>query len=471
MNLLKYNIIIYMYKHLKLTCKKFEECADIDVIKTVETWYGKNNIPLLENTGNISENIKKYKDKLIQNTTTIKAFRGMNNTIIKIINTIFRSNVILHKDNANEKYQLYNISSLYTYYIPFIYLSVTLTYFNNFKSLTDLKDNNIIKNWGNTYIYIFLIYSIISLIIIIIGLYKIFKCLNDTISKYYIYLGIYAIIYIIINNIFIPLLIENLKFEGIVKKIGVMIGITIVTLIFIIMTVIYYIKERILDDKLLIEDSLYFSLYNKYIKNIIKMITTILLLSSIIINISSKGFEFVNTIGMGILYCVYAFIFYINIYGIIENNNYDKIGIYSILFIILFFIFIIFVIYEMVNNLEKVCIKINNKDKLTDKDKDRLNPIKNISTIIVSSILIVLFFYLFGKIYNNDNWDFYKYNFFISYALYFIITLTSPLYTIKYSTSIHYVLLIIVSIIQIRWIWVFIKTIYCFIISIFKSLV
>lgn len=461
-----------MYKHLKLTCKKFEECADIDIIRSVERWYGKNNIPLLENTGNIGENINKYKDKLIQNTTTIKAFRGINNIIIKIINVIFRSNIILHKDNANEKYQLYNISSLYSYYIPFIYLSITLTYFNNFKSLINLQDNKIINNWDNTYINIFIIYSIISLIIIFIGIYKIYKCLNNSINRYYIYLAVYAIIYIIINNIFIPSLIENLEFEGIVKKISIITAMTIITLIFIIMTVIYYIKERILDDKLLIEDSMYFILFDKYIKEIIKIMTTILLATIIIVNISSQGLEFINTIGMFILYAIYGFVFYIHIYGIIENNNYDKIGMYTILFIILFGIFGIYMLNGMVNSLEKSCIKLDiSGETLTQMEQDKLDPIKNISTIIVSSILIVLFFYLFGMIYNDYNWDTDKYKFFLFYALYFIITLTSPMYTIKYSTTIHYVLLFIVSIIQIKWVWKFVKTIFCIIISFFKSLI
>ena len=459
-----------MYRQLKTTCKRFEECGDIDIIDKVENWYGMSNIPLLENTGNIRENINKYKTKNVQDTSSIKAFRSFIQLIINIINKIVKEKINLQKDTVNEKFKLYNLSSIFSYYVPLIYIFIKLYFFSNFKFLIELKNNDIIKKWGNNYIYVFLVFCIITVIVICRGIYKIYICLNRSYSKYYIYLAIYAVVLIIINNIALPSFLDNLNINNKIKIIIMIIISLLVTVIFIVLTIIYYIKDRIVDDKFLIEDSLYFTLYNRYIRNILQIITTLLLLTTLIIKFAGNGFEYIYTVGMAVLYIIYMFVFYIHIYGVIEGDNYDRIGLYTIIFIMMLIFVTILFFYEIIKNLTTVCNKFEENKQLTQKDMDKLSPFKVIKTIIVSVVLLLLFLYLFGNIYTNDNWDMNKYKFYIFYVLYTVIMATSSLYTIKYSTDIHKFLWVVISLIQIKWVYKFIIFIWCLIKSFFKSL-
>ena len=104
----------------------------------------------------------------------------------KMVNKLTNSNIEI-EDSIYQKYELYNINEMIYYYSPFIYLSFVLLYFNDFKSLINIKENLVIKKCPNPYIYMFLIFCIISVILIANGLYKIYKCLNDSLDKFICY--------------------------------------------------------------------------------------------------------------------------------------------------------------------------------------------------------------------------------------------------------------------------------------------
>ena len=464
-------------QYLKKTCSLYESCSHIDIKAEVEEWYGSNNIPLLENTGKVNENIEKYKDKPIQKTSIMSSFYFFVKLLIKMVNKLTNSNIEIEEDSIYQKYELYNINEMIYYYSPFIYLSFVLLYFNDFKSLINIKENLVIKKCPNPYIYMFLIFCIISVILIANGLYKIYKCLNDSLDKFYMLLVLYGIIYVIFINIILPLFINNIDigFDKKIKVVPNIIFTIIVSIIFIVITLFTFIKKRIITGKIALKDSVYFALYNKYIKNIIILLVTILLVTSIIIKITNLlgNQTFFTDAFLGIAYFIYIIVFYVNIYSVINGNNYNKFGLYSILLIILIMFVVTYFIYDMVNNLKKVCeYKIEGENSLeedTENEKfadETLNPVEVIKTTIVNILLLLFSIYLFGMIYTPQNWESNRYKFYFMYSFYTIIIFTASLYTIKNSTTIFTIIWFIITAIQFKYVCKLLKFIFC----IFKSL-
>ena len=116
----------------------------------------------------------------------------------------------------------------------------------------------------------------------------------------------------------------------------------------------------------------------------------------------------------------------------------------------------------MVQNLKEIC---NTKDSVKE-----VNPIKMLITIFVNVILIILSIFLFGMVYNNNNWEQNKYNFYALFIIFTIIVFSSRLYTLQNSTSMFYFIWFIITCVQYKNVWKLIKLIICFIYELFSNL-
>lgn len=454
-----------MSKYLKTSCNLYNHCEGIDIIETVSNWYGFNNIPITEKQHDIESSIKKYKMKPIQKQSSLKFLSIILFYLEKIINKMFKSDIDTNSQGLYEKYKLYNIISNFWYYLPMYYLSNVLLYFNNFESLVNIKDNEIIKNFPRNLLLIFFGFIIVCILFLINGFRKIFICLNKNYDPYYIFSTLYMILYIIIVNVIAPLFVNNLiQEESSTRKIimSVISGISII--LFIIISTISYISQRLgLKSNILVQDSLYYTIFNKYISKTLNMIITMLLISSFCVKIFGQTGKFFTTMSLGTLYFIYFLIFYVHIYKLVEGNNYNKIGIYTILLVVFLALFCIFFLYEMVINLEEVC-------ETPDSSEEPASAMTMFLTIFTNIILIVISVYLFGKVYNKENWDSLKYNFYVLFIIYTVIILTSPKYTIKNSTTIYYFILFIIMLIQHRGIWRLFKFLFCLIYGLFVKM-
>lgn len=453
-----------MTKYLKTTCNLFNHCEGIDINKKISNWYGLHNIPITESQNNIEKSIEKYKMKPIQKHSTLHYSSSMFHFMVKIINKIFNLNIDFNSGGLYEKYKIYNIISNFWYYVPLYYLSNVLLYFNNYKSLLNIKDNDVISYFPNNLLYIFLGFIMVTIIFLISGFHKIFICLNEKYDAYYIFSVLYMILYIVIVNFIAPLFVNNIiQEESLTRKI-IMSSISgIMVVLFIIISTISYIIQRLgLNSNITIQDSLYFTIFKKYISKTINLIITMLFISSICIKIFGKNGGFFTTMFLGATYFIYFLIYYLHIYKLLEGNNYNKIGLYTILLIVFLTIFCIFFSYEMVLNLENVC-------ESEDPDATPTSPITMLLTIFTHIILIVMSVYLFGMVYHKGNWDILKYNFYALFIIYTLIILTSSTYTIKNSTNVYYLIWMIISAVQHRGVWRLFKFFFCIIYELFTK--
>ena len=455
-----------MSKYLKKTCDLYTHCGDIKIGQIVNHWYGLHNIPITEKPSLIEENIEKYRSKPIQGKTSLFVLEKILLLTVKVINRVFNTNIEFNSKGLYEKYKIYNVISYFCHFIPIYYLSYVLMYLNDFKSLIYIKDNNVIANWPNNLLLIFIGFCIITFLFIINGFFKIYKCLDNSFDLYYIFGLLYIIVYIVIVNVVLPLFINNLIQTDSTQRKSILFGLSVIIMIvFMVLTVITYIYQRFkIDRSLIIKDSLYYTIFTKYISKTFNLIITMLLISSICIKIlnSSGGGSFFVSLFLGIVYFIYFLIFYVHIYGLLEGNNYNKIGLYTILLVVFLTFFCIFFLYEMVQNLKEVCDS-------KDKTEQPASPMTMILTILTNIILIVLSVYLFGMMYSEIEWKIQKYTFYIIFIIYTIIVATSHLYTIKYSTNMYFVVWFIISCIQHRYVWRLFKYICCLIISLFKE--
>ena len=451
-------------KYLKTSCELFSHCDGVNIKNNVEKWYGLHNIPFTENASNIETNIDKYKGKPIQGKTSVYILDKIIKVVIYVINKLLNTEIDFTGGGLYEKYKLYNVVSYFLHFMPTYYISFVLLFFNNCKSLFNMEDNDTFEKWPNKFMYIFVGFCVLSLFLLLNGLKKIYKCLDGKIEMFYIFSILYTIVLIIINNLIIPLFVNNIFQDNSNTGKGLTVGLCIFsTLIFSIITIIIYISKRLkLDTNIIIKDSLYLKLFGDYITETLNVITTIFLISVICIKILSSGGTFFISLFMGIVYFIYFFIFYIHIYGLLEGGNYNKIGLYTILLIIFLTFFCIFFLYEMVQNLKEIC---NTKDTVKES-----NPIKMLITIFVNVILIILSIFLFGMVYNNNNWEQNKYNFYALFIIFTIIVFSSRLYTLQNSTSIYYFIWFVITCVQYKNVWKLIKLIICFIYELFSNL-
>ena len=457
-------------KYVKTGCELYKHCDGLDIKKMVEHWYGLHNIPITENPSNIEDNIQKYKSKPIQNTGSLYILQKVINIIIKIINKIFDSKISLGDGNSTEKYKLYNIISYFLHYTPTYFISFVLLYFNDFKSLFNLNDNVVLEKWPTNFVYIFSFFVIITIFFILNGSRKIYLCLEKNVDHYYIFGILYSFVLILINNFIIPLFSNNLLQNNENASKGLTIGLTsLSTIIFSLITVFTYIQKRFnLDKSINIKDSLFFTVFNKYIINIINILITIFLISSVCIKLLNTSGTFFVSLLMGIIYFIYFLIFYVHIYGLLEGNNFNKIGLYTILLIIGLTLFCIYFLYEMVNNLEEVCSTEDPSGNDTTTTTTT-SPFKILITILIIISLIILSIYLFGMVYTDKNWKANKLIFYVLYIVYTILVFSSPLYTIENSTVIFIVIWFIISCIQHKFILKLLILFKCLITNFFKE--
>lgn len=392
----------------------------LDVSQIVDDWYGLANTSIFSTPEDILLN------KEINKTKPPGGF-----SLAKLLNTFFV--ISKNKEITDlEKTTLYNVYNMGLYFIPLYFIIITFLFVSDYQPIWKIPSSPVINNIPRNFNLIYITMFTIVVILLGVNFYKKINCYSDLISyikqtgfKNIYLITLYISIIMIILNIFIlpsissPIVSFFTKKEGLVKtlykRFVILCVFGLFALILTIVGLVYYMKHRRIPS-LINLDARYFSLFSQT-SFFIYLIFSLLLITAIVTNIFRHIGQFAIKVILCGVFLFYGLIIYIFAYTVLQGGDYNKILLFTLLLIIFAILIGFYFLFQLLSTMEEVC------RVAPDKEMGTAGVVIN---TVLPMILTVLFVYLFGKIYDKENFvGVNKKKFFLFYYIYLIIIIVS----------------------------------------------
>lgn len=419
-----------------------KDCPNVGNI--INSWYSIMNIPLSANFGNVIENMKKYGPKAPSKWSII----WFINKFYKIIEGAGTS---ISAEGKSKFYDMYNVLKLFN---PVFFIIFTFLVMSDCEPIYKISDSTVMQNIPTSITYMYIVLFVIVIGIVIYNLYKKISCFQDIktngFKSFYIVVLLIGVGMILLINFLLPTIISPIMDsittltsdeQSTYTKLVVYGVFFILAIIFVILFAKIYRGKRLGKFK---SDSSYFSVLGGIASNIY-LIISLLLATGIITYIFSGLGSFLLTLMLGCIYFVYIIIIYLMLYTILEGGDYKKILVFTVLLLIIITLAGLYLLYETVESINSLCTESSGSSSST-----------GMGTILANAFLpILLFFmtiYLYGMVYNENNWDQTKSKFYIFYTIYSLIIIMSW-FTSNISVGFIYTIMwIVITVIQRKWI-------------------